>query len=554
MSSRIGYRYKIVKCLLGYAAGVKRYWITLFIVSAVMLGLELAAPILYKILINEVILRGELYKLTTVIIGYLLIYFSNVLANNIMLYVRYTLYNTVLLRIRQKILTTFFERPFSEYEKLSIGELKMNIDDDTEQIKDFANVQTVDYLIAFIKVLGCIAILFFINKVIALLAFITIPLTFIMDRVLSAREKKVQDAMRDNRQQMLSWLHESVTGWKEIKALNLAKYEQRRYYQYLHKDMHAFANWINYWTTRVLVVPKIKNEFFLQFGLYLVGGVLIVNRKLTIGDLLVFAVYYSLLFSAVQTVSKADADLHTKRPYIDRLLFNLQIAENVPKQGIIPDESNSIALSNVSFSYPDTDKLILKDFNLSINKGERIAIVGKSGSGKTTLLKLITGMLDPTSGKVMFSGIDLKNIDMQVMHERIGFVMQENILFNTSIRENLFYGKNNACENELIEACKSAGIWKFIISLPEGLNTIIGEKGVKLSGGQRQRIVLARLFLQDVAVYILDEATSALDQFSENIVQDAINNIAKDKTIIVVAHRKSSIKLCDRVVHIPEIN
>jgi len=232
----------------------------------------------------------------------------------------------------------------------------------------------------------------------------------------------------------------------------------------------------------------------------------------------------------------------------------LQIAENVPKQGIIPDESNSIALSNVSFSYPDTDKLILKDFNLSINKGERIAIVGKSGSGKTTLLKLITGMLDPTSGKVMFSGIDLKNIDMQVMHERIGFVMQENILFNTSIRENLFYGKNNACENELIEACKSAGIWKFIISLPEGLNTIIGEKGVKLSGGQRQRIVLARLFLQDVAVYILDEATSALDQFSENIVQDAINNIAKDKTIIVVAHRKSSIKLCDRVVHIPEIN
>lgn len=554
MSSRIGYRYKIIKCLLRYAAGVKRFWITLFIVSTVMLGLELVAPVLYKILINDVILRGELYKLAVVVIGYLSIYFANLLANNIMLYAKYTLYNTVLLRIRRKILITFFERPFSEYERLNVGELKMNIDDDTEQIKDFVGAQTVEYLIALIKVLGCIVILFSINKVIALLAFMTIPLTLIMDRVLSTYEKRVQDAMRDNRQKMLSWLHESVTGWKEIKALNLAKYEQRRYYQYLHKDMHAFAEWINYWTTRVLVIPKIKNEFFLQFGLYLIGGVLIVKHKLTIGDLLVFAVYYGMLFSAVQLVSKSDADLHTKSPYIDRLLSNLENAEKIKKQGVIPDSSNTIVFSNVSFSYTETDGAVLRDFSLTINKGDRVAIVGKSGCGKTTLLKLITGMLTPTSGQVLFSGIDLHNIDMQTMHDRIGFVMQENVLFNTTIRENLYYGKNDACENELIEVCQNAGIWDFVAGLPDGLDTVIGEKGVKLSGGQRQRIVLARVFLQDVDVYIFDEAISALDQFSENIVQDAIRNIAKDKTIIVVAHRESSIKLCDRVVHIPNTN
>lgn len=554
MSSRIGYRYKIIKCLMRYAAGVRRFWILLFIISLAILGLELVAPILYKILINEVILGRELYKLAIVITGYLLIHFAGVLAKNIMLYAKYTLYNTVLLRVRRRILNTFFERPFPEYEKLSVGELKMNIDDDTEQIKDFVSVQTVDYLIAFIKMLGCVGILFSINKVIALLALVTIPLTLVMDRVLSAHEKKVQDAMRNNRQQMLSWLHESVTGWKEIKALNLAKHEQRRYYQYLHKDMHAFAEWINYWTTRVLVIPKIKNEFFLQFGLYLIGGVLIVKHKLTIGDLLVFAVYYGMLFNGVQAVSKSDADLHTKRPYIDRLLSNLENAEKIKKQGTIPDSSNTIVVSNVSFSYTEADGEVLKDFTLNINKGDRVALVGKSGCGKTTLLKLITGMLTPTSGQILFSGIDLRKIDLQVMHDRIGFVMQENILFNTTIRENLYYGKMDAGEKELTEVCQKAGIWDFIAGLPEGLDTVIGDKGVKLSGGQRQRIVLARVFLQEVDVYIFDEATSALDQFSENIVQDAIRNIAKDKTIIVVAHRESSIKLCDRVVHIPSLS
>ena len=160
------------------------------------------------------------------------------------------------------------------------------------------------------------------------------------------------------------------------------------------------------------------------------------------------------------------------------------------------------------------------------------------------------GMLEPTGGQVLFSGIDLRKIDMAAMHSRIGFIMQENILFNTTIRENLLYGKKDATESELWEACRKACIYDFIAGLPEGLDTVIGEKGIKLSGGQRQRIVLARMFLQEIDIVIFDEATSALDQYSESIVHDAINSISRDKTIIVVAHRESSIRLCDRVVRI----
>lgn len=168
---------------------------------------------------------------------------------------------------------------------------------------------------------------------------------------------------------------------------------------------------------------------------------------------------------------------------------------------------------------------------MHITKGERIAITGKSGCGKTTLLKLLTGIIQPTQGRILFSGVDVRDIDLSEMHKRIGFVMQENMLFNVSIRENLLYGKSNATDDDLREACQKACIYDFIQSLPEKYETIIGEKGIKLSGGQKQRIVLARLFLRQVDIFIFDEATSAIDQYSESIIHDVIKTLGKIKQL-----------------------
>ena len=172
--------------------------------------------------------------------------------------------------------------------------------------------------------------------------------------------------------------------------------------------------------------------------------------------------------------------------------------------------------------------------------------MGKSGCGNTTVLKLMMGMLTPGKGRVFFAGADVREIDLTAMHGRIGFIMQESMLFNASIRENLRYGKEDATDEEMEAACRKAFIYDFIRGLEDGLDTVIGERGVRLSGGQRQRIVLARLFLRNVDVFVFDEATSALDQYSESVVYDAIRNIARDKTIIIVAHRESSVALCDR--------
>jgi len=233
-------------------------------------------------------------------------------------------------------------------------------------------------------------------------------------------------------------------------------------------------------------------------------------------------------------------------------LTELNRTEKAKKKNVLSlnlTGDNIIEFRNVSFSYANTDRKVVNDLNFSIKKGERLAITGKSGAGKTTVLKLMSGMLRPSSGKILFFGKNIDDIDLDNLHKHLGFIMQENILFNSTIKENLFYAKTDASNSELETACQKAFIRDFIRTLPDGMETVIGERGIKLSGGQKQRLILARQFLRGTNdIFILDEATSALDQYSESIIQEAIGSIGEDKTIIVVAHRKSSILLCDRSI------
>ena len=549
MLKKVKYRLKVLRKLLPFTKGVKRFFFLSFLLSIISMIFGFVNPIFYKIFIDDVILGGNFNKMLVVASGYLGIFFASVIIGYIKNYANYTLVNTTLYRTKFKIWQGFFKLPFSDYETTSIGDMKMRLDDDTGQIGSYAGHQTINYLISYITLIGSLVLLFIIDWRLALFSIISIPLTFGPDHILSKKESVLNNTNRENDQKMSSWLHASIQGWREIKALNLNHAQENKFMYYLNNYASYYWKWVNYWTARVLVIPKIKDQFFMQFGLYFIGGLLIINGNLKISNLLVFSMYFGMLFNAVKSVSSTDADLQSNMPFTDRLLAELDRKENIEiKNGVVPNDTNTILLDYVCFTYPNTENEVLHNFNLKINKGERVAITGKSGCGKTTALKLITGMVAPTSGNVCFANVNLNEIDLPAMHKRIGFVMQENMLFNTTIRENLLYGKNDATDDELYEACKKAYIYDFIIDLPNGLDTIIGEKGIKLSGGQRQRIVLARLFLRDVDIFIFDEATNALDQYSENIVHDAIRNIAKDKTIIVVAHRESSIRLCDRKI------
>jgi len=548
MIKRIKYRLRFLKTVIPYANGVKRFFVLNFIFSVIALGLSFLTPLVYRVFIEQVILQGQLNRFLWVFGGYLTICAINIILGYARFYGNNRLVNDTTLKIKYTIWGGLFAQEFAEYENQNIGDTKMKIEDDPNSAAPFSNAQTIGYIIAYFTLFGSTFFLFYIDWRLAIFSITVIPLAFYFDNWLSKHEKIYNNERRINDQKMASWLHASIQGWREVKALNLQKNEKLRFIKFINIHGKLYAKWVHYWVIRVLILPRIRDDLFMQFGLYFLGGLLIIFGELIISDLLVFSMYYGMMSGAVRTVSSADADLQSSMPYIDRLMHQLEKAGIIQRSGIIPDNTNKITLSDVSFSYDSSDKIIIEHFSLDINKGERIAITGKSGCGKTTLLKLITGMVEPTKGSISFSGIDLKEIDIGSMHKRIGYVMQENLLFNTTIKENLSYGKSDATENDMIEACKKAYIYDFIESLPQKLDTIIGERGIKLSGGQRQRIVLARLFLRDVDIFIFDEATNALDQHSENIVHDAICSIGKDKTIIVVAHRESSINLCEKII------
>jgi ATP-binding cassette subfamily B protein/subfamily B ATP-binding cassette protein MsbA len=480
--------------------------------------------------------------------GYAAVFLLNMLFAYAKNYCTNRFVNRVSFRAKMEILTGFFERDFTEYDNQSVGDMKMRLEDDTNCIADYAGKQTIDYAASYVTLIISTVLLFLIEWRLAIFACIGILLTFWLDNIIAKREAVVQNRQRENDQIMSSWLHASVQGWREVKALNLQRHEEKQFVRYIHNFAVYFGTWINYWVARVLIVPKIKEEFLMRFCLYFFGGLLIIAGHFEIGSLLVFMQYYALLSGALEAVSGADAELLSAKPKSERLLSELYRAAE-KKTGLdLPDGSGDILFRDVTFAYPDSEQSIINRLTFSISKGECVAITGRSGAGKTTALKLMLGLLRPISGEVLFSDVSVKDIRPDVLHKHFGFVMQENALFNASIKENLLYAMPNATNDELADACKKAFILDFINSLPNGMDTVIGERGIKLSGGQKQRIVLARQFLRDVDVFIFDEATSALDQYSESMIQDAIQSIGKDKTIIIVAHRKSSLVLCDRVI------
>ena len=544
------YKLNVLDKIMPLAKGVKHLFIMNLLLSVAIIVSGFIVPLFYKRFIEQTIILGRLDTFVPVLAGYCLIHFGVIAIQYIKNHFNNKIRNCVTFRAKLKMWQDLFKWNFPEYERANIGDTKMFIEDDVQVLLNFSSYYTIDYLIQFATMLVCIVILFAMEWRLALFSIFCIPLTSGVDSFLSKREKALNNEQRENDKEMNTWLFSSLQSWKEVKALNLQNRQKFIFVSYIKKYALYYAKWINYWTLRALVIPKIRNEFLMRFGLYFLGGLLVMNRQMSIGSLLVFATYFEMLTKAILVVSSTDADLQGKKPYLDRLLQKLE-EEYPAEQGEELKAIDSIEIENLSYHYPGQEDL-LRNVSLSARQGERIAIVGKSGCGKTTLLKLLVGLLNADEGRILYSGMEISHIKISGLHKRIGFILQNSRLYNMSIKDNLLLANPDAAKEDLEEACRKACILDFIRELPDGFDTVIGENGSKLSGGQRQRIALARAFLMDVDVYIFDEATSAIDQYSEKLINDAIANMGKGKIVIIVAHRESSIQLCNRVIRLGE--
>lgn len=547
MLSKVSYRLQVLKRLSEFAKGVQRFFFVYFGGNLIELVLGLILPLFYSLFIEKIILGKKINFFWIVIIGYVAVQIVSFIVAYIKNYCRYRMTNHVTVSMREKIITNYLTNAFSRNGKISAADEKMVMDDDMIKLTAFANSQSSDYIVNAGKMIILSIILIVLEWRLAVICIAVVPITFMLTEMYGKRSQKIQNISRVNDAKWGDWLYSVISGWREVRAMNLQKQGEEVFRNYSKKDAIYFTKVTNYWVIRNQILPKIKDEFLMQFLVYFLGGILIYYNQISIGTLLVFAQYYTMLSTAVQDVTRADAELQSNIDFYERVL-NAAEQDNYQDNGIKMFESAALEVKNICFRYPKGEKNIFENFSLSIRQGERIGIIGESGKGKTTLLNLLVGALYPDSGEIYFGGVELRNADLREVHKRIGFVLQDNMLFNTSIKENLEYGKENATEYEMVQACKKAYIYDFIQKLPKGLDTVIGEDGVKLSGGQKQRIVLARLFLKDVDIFIFDEATSALDQHAESIIHDAIQKIESDKTIIIVSHRQSSLSLCNRII------
>ena len=290
--------------------------------------------------------------------------------------------------------------------------------------------------------------------------------------------------------------------------------------------------------------------------IYLVGGLLLINydQDLSVGDITVMVALLSRMYNPVNSLLNIQVDWIRSMALFTRLFAYYDMdptIKNCDDAIILRQTEGRLEYDHVDFGY-DQDKLVLHDINFKLNKGQNIASVGPSGAGKSTIASLIPRLYDVTNGRILLDGIDIRNINIASLRQQIGVVSQDTYLFNSTIRENLLYAKADASEEEMIDACKKASVHDFIINLPLGYDTIVGNRGLKLSGGEKQRLSIARVLLKDPKILIFDEATSSLDSIAENAIQSAISSLIKERTSIIIAHRLSTILSADEILVIKD--
>ncbi len=534
------YRIRVLKQIMPLFEGVIKWFFCNAFISMVLKVLVLIVPVFYALFIEEVLLKKQIRYFIIVAAGTFGLQVMISVLNMAKVKCSYRVNNTVFKRVRIKGLQQYFGMKQERFSKIKTGDVKLALEDSVEKLTAFGGEQTIDYFVNLIYAVLLLVALLIMNVHLAVITILFIPVTFFLDHVVSAREKKVNGNLGNNDGVWSTWLDESIVGWKEIRMNRLTGQREKEFDKFQQTDENGFRIWIRFWTTRVLVIPTIKDELLIQFLIYFLGGVFIYYDYLTIGVLLVFVQYYGMLSNTVKDLSRADADLQSNQFYFDSILELLTSEQEMVEDGVEMPKNFHIQFSDVSFGYEDSEQEVIQDLTFRIEEGERLVIRGASGAGKSTFLKLLLGALEPKEGAVSYGDLNLKNINKRKLYQKIAYISQESILFNDTIFENIVFGNRVNSAKDVEEACKKAHIHEFIETLPEGYQTVIGENGSKLSGGQRQRLILARAFLRDARVYVFDEATSALDKNLEGEIEKVVKEIPRDKTVIVVTHRENS--------------
>jgi ABC-type multidrug transport system fused ATPase/permease subunit len=543
----------VLKRLFGY---LKPYWKQLIVIALILLfwtGLELLPPLFQAAIIDRVIGQSDTSLLPRLIIGLVVIYAALQLMSAIDLYLRHALGERFILDLRLRLYSYLQHLSLSYFERTSTGEIMSRITNDVNELENFVTHGSSLTLVDLLRLLGTTVVLLALDWRLALVALLPVPVLGVALRAFNQRVRPIYRHVRDRLGDINARLQDNISGIRVIQAFGQERIALDRFTEESEAYYRARVRGIRIWST---FFPAIR--FIASMGTVLVlafGALMVIDGRLSLGTLVAFLAYTVSLYQPINRLTEVDNIFQQAIAAGERVF---ELLDEVPEIQDEPDFEElrqiegDIQFEGVFFRYAEEglqeDGFVLHDVTFHVAPGEVIALVGPSGAGKTSIANLINRFYDPTRGRVLVDGRNVKNVQIKSLRAHISIVLQETFLFNTTVRDNLLFAKPDATEEELVSATQAAYAHDFILELPEGYDTEIGERGVKLSGGQKQRLALARAILADPRILILDEATSSVDAEAEYLIQQALEQVLKGRTAIVIAHRLSTIRNADKII------
>lgn len=547
---------KTLKRLAGYYKPYKGLFFSDLFFAILGAGITLVIPLIVRYITSTIVhlpaetATGMIVKLGIFMIVLVLI---EAFCNFYIAYYGHIMGASIERDMRNEIFSHYQKLSFAFYDNQKVGHLLSRITADLFDISELLHHGPEDLVISIIKFVGAFAILVFINVRLALAAFFFVPFLILYAIYFN---KKMKKAFRENRARIAdinTQIEDSLSGIRVVKSFANEKVEMKKFRQgnerfvnskkLSYKYMGTYNSGMGAFTTLITISVLLTGAFYLTKG------------AMPVEDLVTVLLYISNFTNPVKKLITFTEQFQNGYSGYSRFLEIMAVAPDIqdaPEAKEVNDVKGAIDFENVSFAYEGTQEKVLSHVNLKVKAGEYVALVGSSGAGKTTLCSLIPRFYDVTEGSVLLDGEDIRNLKLQSLRNQIGIVQQDVYLFAGTVMENIRYGKPDATDEEVIRAAKAANAHEFITELEQGYDTDIGQRGVKLSGGQKQRLSIARVFLKNPPILIFDEATSALDNESEKIVQQSLENLAKDRTTFVIAHRLSTIRKAQRILVLTE--
>ena len=538
----------LYKRILSY---IKPYLHVLFaalVCTMLAAGGNLYLPWIFRDMIDKVLSAKDAYMLNMISVSIVVIFFLRGIflygQNYLMSYVG----QHVIIDIRSEVFRKLQRLSMSFYDKNKTGTIMSYVTNDVNALQGAMVDNTIELVTESIILVGSVLAMIYLDWKLTLFTILTFPVVLYFMNFFGKKIRRSGGQIQEATADITSVLQESVSSARVVKSFVREQYEIDRFERENEANLKANMKNAKYMAT---LTPTI--EFVAALGVTLIlwyGGNNVIAGETTAGSLVAFLAYAVNISNPIKRITRVSGNIQRALAAAQRVFNVLDLPEEVrdlPDARALPAVTGNVSFEHVTFSYNSGDE-VLHNLSFTAKPGQAIGLVGPSGAGKSTIASLLPRFYDCDAGTIRIDGTDIKEVTLESLRQQVGIVPQETILFNGSVYDNILYGRLDATKEEIEEAAKAANAHDFIMELPEGYKTMLGDRGVNISGGQRQRIAIARAILKDPRILVLDEATSALDTESERLVQEALNRLMVGRTSIIIAHRLSTIKNADRIL------